>query len=244
MKKKKGKVTTKKEREKKKKNYTMRKTKASPNVTEKRCFHCDDAFFCFRFDDVFLDFFFFFFVSRLESDESLLEETWRFFRLFFLRLLPPPDSDELLSDSEVLLELLLLVLLDQERFRFLIFSDFSLSLSAWEKKIEWKFIQNILKTESMRRPTNEIKKIPICFSSFLLDFVLSPWRTSLEGFTSSFFSLSSLFFFSSFSFRLCFFSLSFSFVRLRLSLSRLSSLRSFCKNKKGANTEHAVEIFQ
>jgi hypothetical protein len=65
-----------------------------------------------------------------ESDESLLEETWRFLRFFFLRLPPPPDSDELLSESEVLLELLLLVLLDQERFRFLIFSDFSLSLSA------------------------------------------------------------------------------------------------------------------
>jgi hypothetical protein len=37
--------------------------------------HCEEVFFCFRFDEVFLDFFSFFLGSRLESEESLLEET-------------------------------------------------------------------------------------------------------------------------------------------------------------------------
>lgn len=94
---------------------------------------------------------------------------------------------------------------------------------------ECKFIQNRNDVRTAKKGQKKEKAIvPICLSSFLLDFVLSPWRTSvLEGFISSFFSLSSLLFFSSFSLRLCFLSLSFSLARLRLSLSRLSSLRSF-----------------
>jgi hypothetical protein len=71
-----------------------------------------------RFLDDFFDFFFFLDRSRLESDESLLVDAWRFLRLFLRRDLSS-ESELLLSLSELLLELLLLVvLLDHERFRF------------------------------------------------------------------------------------------------------------------------------
>lgn len=83
----------------------------------------DVDFFIFLLDD-FFDFFFFL-RSRLESDESLDDEACLRLRFLFRRDFSS-DSDELLSDSELLLELLLLVvLLDHDRFLFLIFSDFS-----------------------------------------------------------------------------------------------------------------------
>ena len=81
-------------------------------------FHWEEDFLD-RFLDDFFDFFFFLDRSRLESDESLLVDAWRFLRLFLRRDLPSSESELLLSLSELLLELLLLVvLLDQERFRF------------------------------------------------------------------------------------------------------------------------------
>lgn len=81
-----------------------------------------------RFDDFFDFFFFFLDVSRLDADESLLEESRRFLRLlFFFFLLLPAESAELLSESELPLVLDELVLLDHDRLRFLLFSDFSFS---------------------------------------------------------------------------------------------------------------------
>jgi len=98
----------------------------------------DADFFIFLLDD-FFDFFFFL-RSRLESDESLDEEACRRLRFFFRRDFSS-ESDELLSDSELLLELLLLVvLLDQDRFLFLIFSDFSFPETTSDSSIQFRYI--------------------------------------------------------------------------------------------------------